>query len=249
MRALLAALRFLTVFPIPGSWGSAEDDLARSVPWFPVVGLVLGGVAAGVAILVSWVAPPLVCAAGMVVLFLGFSGCLHLDGLADTADGFLSSRPRERILEIMRDSHIGAMGVIAIVATMLLKFAALASLPDEALWPTALLIPLAGRCAMVVQLALLPYARESGLAGIFFRHRPRLAALWSAVVLGAVAYGVLGGRGLAIWTACLGVAVVFSAYVYRKIGGATGDTLGAACEIVEVVPALVSALGPIGQAR
>ncbi len=144
MKPLLAAIRFLTIVPVPGVWGTAEQDLARSVPWFPAIGLLLGGAAAGLAWALS-AAPPMLAAAVLVVVLLSFSGCLHMDGLADTADGFLSSRPRERILEIMKDSHIGAMGVIAIVCLLLVKFAALAALPAGMLWPTVLLMPLAGR--------------------------------------------------------------------------------------------------------
>ena len=131
----------------------------------------------------------------------------------------------------------------------MLKFASLASLPADRLWPAVLLMPLAGRCAIVVHMALLPYARPSGLGTIFYRRRPRWAALWAVGVLAAVAWGVLGSRGLIVWAACMAVTLVFSAYVYRKIGGATGDTFGAVCEIIEVVPALTLALGPLGGAR
>ena len=249
MKPLVAALRFLTIAPIPGVWGSSEQDLARSLPWFPVVGLGLGVAAAGLAWGLACVAPPLISAAVLVVVLAGFSGCLHLDGLADTADGLLSSRPRERKLEIMRDSHVGAMGVIAIVGVWSLKLAALASALPEQLWAAALLMPLAGRCALVVQMAILPYARATGLASVFYG-RPRWpAAVWAAACLAAVAWGVLGPRGLVVWAACVLATVAFGYYVYRRLGGATGDTLGAVCEIVEVLPALVLALGPMGQAR
>jgi adenosylcobinamide-GDP ribazoletransferase len=241
MRALLAALRFLTVVPIPGNSGTAEDDLARSVPWFPVVGLILGGVAAALAWVLSGV-PPMVSAAIIVVVLASFSGCLHLDGLADTADGVLSSRPRERILEIMKDSHTGAMGVIAIVSVLLLKFASLASLPAGRLWPAVLLMPLAGRSAVVVSMALLPCARPEGLASVFYRRPAKLAAIWAVAVLAAVAWGVLGSRGLVVAAACVVAAMAISSHVYRKIGGATGDTFGAVCEIVEIVPALALAV-------
>ena len=249
MKSLVAALRLLTIAPIPGVWGSAEEDLARSLPWFPIVGLGLGLAVAGLAWAIVWVAPSLISAAVLVVVLAGFSGCLHLDGLADTADGLLSSRPRERKLEIMRDSHIGAMGVIAIVGVWSLKFAALASVMPERLWTAVLIMPLAGRCAIVVQMASLPYARTTGLASVFYGRPRRLAALWAAGFLAAVAWGVLGLRGLVVWAACIAAALVFSCYVYRRIGGATGDTLGAVCEIVEVLPALVLALGPMEQAR
>lgn len=220
-----------------------------SVPWFPIIGLLLGAAAAGLAWVLSMWAPSLLVAAVLVVVLLSFSGCLHLDGLADTTDGFLSSRPRERILEIMKDSHVGAMGVIAIACLLLLKFASLASLPAGTLWPAVLLMPLAGRCAIVVQMALLPSARPSGLGAIFYRRRPRWAAVWAAGVLAAVSVGILGWRGLMVWVVCMGGTAALSAYAYRKIGGATGDTFGAVCEIVEAVPAIVLAIGPLGGGR
>jgi adenosylcobinamide-GDP ribazoletransferase len=244
MKGLLAATRFLTILPLPGARGTAEEDLARSVPWFPLVGLILGAVAAALAWVLSPIAPPMVLAAIMVLLLMAFSGCLHLDGLADTADGFLSSRSRERILEIMKDSRTGAMGVIAIVGVLLLKSASLASLPATLLGPTVLLMPLAGRCAMVLQMAILPYARPSGLGSVFYRRRPRGAAIWAMAVLAAVSWSVLGLRGLSVWAACVVLTLALSAHVYRKIGGATGDTLGAVCELIEVLPALMLAFGP-----
>jgi adenosylcobinamide-GDP ribazoletransferase len=249
MKPLLAAIRFLTILPVPGAWGTAEEDLARSVPWFPLIGLLLGAAAAGLAWVMSCTAPPMLAAAAIVCVLLGFSGCLHLDGLADTADGFLSSRPRQRILEIMKDSHIGAMGVIAIACVLLLKFAAMASLSAAALWPAVLVMPLAGRCAIVVQMALLPYARPDGLGAIFYQRQSRWAAVWAAGVLAAVGLGILGWRGLAVWAVCMAVTAAFSVYAYRKIGGATGDTFGAVCEIVEAVPAIILAFGPPGGGR
>lgn len=249
MKQLLAALRFLTILPLPGSGGTAEDALAGSVPWFPVVGLLLGAVAAAAAWALSLAAPPMVVAALIVILLLSFSGCLHLDGLSDTADGFFSSRSRERILEIMKDSHIGAMGVVAIVGVLLLKFAALASLPDAKLWPAVLLMPLAGRSAIVLHMALLPYARPDGSGKVFYRRRPRWAAAWAIAVLVAVAYGVRGTEGLVIGAGCLAVTLAFSGYVYHKIGGATGDTLGAVCEIIEAVPAVTLAMAPLCATR
>ena len=199
MKQLLAALRFLTIVPIPGGWGTAEADLAGSVGWFPVVGLLLGGVAAAVAWGLSLAAPPLVGAAVVVIVLLSFSGCLHLDGLSDTADGFSSSRSRQRILEIMKDSHIGAMGVIAVVCVLMLKFAALASLPVARLWPAALLMPLAGRCALVLHMALLPCARPEGLGSIFYRRRPRWAAVWAVAVLGRRPTACWASRGSLVW--------------------------------------------------
>lgn len=244
MKQLLAALRFLTILPIPGTWGTAEADLARSVPLFPVVGLLLGATAAAVAWIVGPIAPPMVSAVLLVFVLMAFSGCLHMDGLSDTADGFLSSRKRERILEIMRDSHIGAMGVVAIVVVLLAKFATLASLPPKMLWPATLLMPLAGRTAIVLHMALLPYVRPTGLGAVFYQKRSGWSAVWSAGILAAVAWGVLGTGGIVVWAVCIAVTLTLAAYVHRKIGGTTGDTLGAACEILELIPALTLTMWP-----
>jgi adenosylcobinamide-GDP ribazoletransferase len=180
-----------------------------------------------------------------VVVLLTFSGGLHMDGLADTADGFFSSRRRERVLEIMRTSNIGAMGVMTVVAVMLVKFAAIGSLQPADLWRAALLMPLAGRCSLVVQIAVLPYVRSEGLGAVFGKGRPGLAAIWAVALLAVAGWGVLGIRGLCVAALCVAMALIFAAYCYRKIGGATGDTYGACCEIVEIVPALTLAVWPL----
>ncbi len=249
MKPFLAAIRFLTIVPVPGDWGTAEADLARSVPYFPIVGLLLGLVSAGLAWGVCLAAPPMLAAVAILIVLMSFSGCLHLDGLSDTADGFLSSRCRDKILEIMHDSHAGAMGMVAIVVVLLAKFAALASLDRAAVWPAVLLTPLAGRCAMVVEMAVLPYARPNGLGAVFYRQRRWPAAVWAVLVLAAAGWVVLGPRGLAVCGASMAVALVLAGYAWRMIGGATGDTLGATCEIVEVVPALTLALWPLDAIR
>ena len=165
-----------------------------------------------------------------------------MDGLADTADGFFSSRPRERILEIMKDSHIGAMGVIGIVCVFCLKVAALASIPLPLRFPVLLLMPLAGRCALVMHLAALPYARaEGGICTVFVKHRLKQDSLLAATFLALVGWAAAGPMGLAAAGLTVAATLVLSLWCWRKIGGFTGDTLGAACELTELVPALVGA--------
>lgn len=249
MRRFLAAVRFLTILPIPGSCGTEEKDLAGSVPFFPVVGVLLGALVAVVAWGASLVAPPMVASAMVVVLLLSFSGALHLDGLCDTADGLLSARPRERALEIMKDSHVGAMGVIALVCVLLLKFASLASLQQEDLWPVAFLMPLTGRCAMVMHMALLPYIRPGGLGSVFYTKSRYLAAIEAVVVLLAACWLLYGVDGWTVAAVSIGTVFVLAVYFRSKIGGATGDTFGATCEIVEIAPALTLALWPLPVAR
>ena len=173
-------------------------------------------------------------------LISAVSGGMHLDGLSDTADGFLSARPRARILEIMKDSHVGVMGAAAIASLLLLKASAVASIPREMLWRVAFLMPVAGRSALVVSMAVLPYARpEGGVASVFYKRRLRSAALLAAALLATAGWLACRWSGLVCAGASVGAVLLFSAWAYRRIGGATGDTLGAACEIAEVVPALV----------
>ncbi|MEI6561731.1 MAG: adenosylcobinamide-GDP ribazoletransferase [Verrucomicrobiota bacterium] len=241
MKRLIAALQFLTICPFVARIACDERDIGRSTPWFPLVGLLIG---AAVALLdhgASALFPPLLSSVIAVVALTAASGGLHADGLADTADGFLSSRPRERVLEIMRDSRTGPMGVLGIVCVFSLKVAALASAPAALRWQALLLMPLAGRCSMVVQMALLPYARSGGLCSLFVQNGRRRDLLPTLVMLAAVSWLAGGLFGLCASGVSLAAIAIFSLWCRNKIGGFTGDTLGAGCEWVELMPALVAA--------
>jgi adenosylcobinamide-GDP ribazoletransferase len=235
----LAAFRFLTIIPV--RWRAEKDGeyFPRSLPYFPLLGGLIGISVGTLSLLLRSFLPGSVVTVVVLILLAVVSGCLHLDGLADTADGFLSSRPKERILEIMRDSRTGAMGVIIIVLVLLLKFAALSSLPEAVFFKTVCLMPIAGRCAIIFSMAILPYARqEGGLGNLFYSEGCRKSAIWSLVFLLALV------PFIGIWTlflVCLilcTVVLLFSAWCNRKIGGATGDTLGAVCEITEMAVAV-----------
>jgi adenosylcobinamide-GDP ribazoletransferase len=238
MRTLLAALQFLTILPV-SSGEDGERHLENAAWFFPVVGLLIGAFLASCDLGLLHLLPVLPASVLAVILFMSVSGCLHLDGLADTADGFLSSRPREKILEIMKDSRSGPMGVAAIVSVFALKLAAIYSLPQKQRFAGLLLMALAGRCAMVWMLALLKYARpEGGLAAIFARKNSVWPAVFSLLVLVSAGWLALSWPGLIVAGAALPFTLLFCLYCHRKIGGFTGDTLGAACELVELLPAL-----------
>jgi adenosylcobinamide-GDP ribazoletransferase len=241
MKPLLAAIQFLTIFPVSSHYQAGEKELRQSVICFPIVGLILGGVLGVLDYEVCRLFPPLPANVAIAILMLAVSGCFHMDGLADTADGFLSSRPRERILEIMRDSCVGPMGVIAIVCVLALKISALASVPGSLHWRVVLLMPLAGRCTLVLGMKAVPYARaQGGLVSVF--ERPGWPSLITAIsILSAAAWLALGIPGLVIAGVVLLMTILFSLWCRRKIGGFTGDTLGAACEIAEILPALICA--------
>ncbi len=246
LSCFLAAFRFLTIIPV--QWHSEKDGdyFQHSLYYFPIIGGIIGLAAAGLSTLFRSVLPGQVVAVGTIIILAMASGCLHLDGLADTADGFFSSRPKERILEIMRDSRTGAMGVIVIALVLLLKFSALSSLAPSIFFKTVCLMSLAGRCSIVLTMAILPYARsEGGLGHLFYSRNCRLSALWALVFLVMlVPFVGLKTMVLVLCTTLLTV-FIFALWCRGKIGGATGDTLGAVCEITETVIA-VSFVNTIG---
>ncbi|HHO47912.1 MAG TPA: adenosylcobinamide-GDP ribazoletransferase [Desulfobacteraceae bacterium] len=240
-----AAFRFLTVFPLPSSLGRKEEDLAGAVYFFPVVGLVLGAMAVAGALLIRHLFPPFPAAVLLVGLILSFSGALHLDGLADTADGFFSARDRDTILEIMRDSRIGVMGAASLFLLLTLKVACLTVMDHGLVLKASLLTPLAGRCALLLAMGVLPYARPDGGLGTLFYSSPlrRRAAVGGTVILFVVSTAVLGFRGLAAASVIGAATLLFCLFCHRKIGGATGDTLGASCEAAETVLLVFLAAG------
>jgi adenosylcobinamide-GDP ribazoletransferase len=241
MKPLLAAIQFLTVIPFPKSFTGGEKELEKCMPFFPVVGLLIGIIIAAFDHVMGFIFPPLPASVMTVIAMTGISGGLHMDGLADTADGFFSARPRELVLEIMRDSRTGVMGVLAVVFVIVLKVSVLISLSPPFRPGIIVLMPLAGRCSFVVMMTSLTYVRcEGGLATAFGVGKSWLNVLWSSAFL--LAAGWLAGHwmGLAASFSALLMAALFSVYSFRKIGGYTGDTLGAGCEITEIIPAMAA---------
>ncbi len=238
LRRFAAAVTMLTILPVPG-FNATETDLERSKPFLPVVGLIVGGIAYAVALGLNHCASHAVAAVALVVLLVAFSKGFHLDGLADSADGFMSSRSKEKMLEIMHDSRIGAMGVFAMLAVLGLKTAALVSLPVAMLPSTVLLAALSGRCAVVIYIYFSRYARETGLGLVMFKRQSLLTCLWSLAVMVAAAWWLFGINGLYAAAGILLFICCWRWYSNSKIGGATGDTIGAAEEISEMLIPLI----------
>lgn len=241
MKSFLSALQFLTILPVRGSFD--EHTLGQSTPFFPIVGLCIGAVAAladqlGMRLGI----PDAIMNITSVILLAAMTGGLHLDGLADTADGFFSARPRERVLEIMGDSRIGTMGVLALVFVLALKTAGLSQLQGFPRASALLLAPLAGRCLIVFTIQFLPYAhQQGGLARSFFQARRMSDALWAALCLITVAFFLFGLHGACILLICGLCLAVVSNWSRRRIGGFSGDTLGATNEITEAFVIIVIA--------
>jgi adenosylcobinamide-GDP ribazoletransferase len=237
---LLEALRFLTVLPIPGTSAMTERDVAASIPWFPVAGLLIGLLLLPMGWLAGAGWGPEVRAACLVVAWGVITAGLHLDGLSDTFDAVASWRSRERKLEIMKDSHVGAMGVLAIAAVLLLKFVWLLAAGDD-WWSAVLLAAVWGRWADIYGIFWFPAAREGGLGRAFReygRRRDFFIVTATAILLSLLLSQWQGlVAGLLVW-AC---AHLLARWWTRDLGGLTGDTYGALCELCEVVALAVLA--------
>lgn len=234
VQSFLTAFRFLTVIPV--TWKQNEDGVffQASVIWFPLIGLIIGVVTAVCVSLVYSFLSSSVTAVFALLVLGGITGFLHLDGVADSGDGLLSSRPREQALEIMRDSRSGAMGVIFLLFVILGKYAALSSLSVETLLPVLILMPLGGRTAIVFSMAILPYARrENGLGRLFYSTERYYVAGIALVFFILFSCYVSLSLTLFVFPALLFTVFLFSRWCFVKLGGATGDTLGAVCEFSE----------------
>jgi len=241
VKPFFLALQFLTRLPAPALAGIAPRDWGRAVLFFPAVGLLLGALLAGFQALLA-PADPLLQGALLAAAWVLLTGGLHLDGLADCADAWVGGHgEREKTLAIMKDPASGPIGVAAVVLALLLKFAALAALVKAAPFSALLLAPLLGRAALPALLLAAPYARPGGLGEAMAQALPRRSAmLLLAVILAAVL--ALGG-----WNAMLAAVVVF-ALVLRsareRLGGVTGDVLGAAVELTEAAILVALAFQP-----
>ena len=236
MKRFVLALQFLTVITVKSDLAVGERDLARSTAWYPLVGLLLGLILVLAHLLFSRLWLPLVTDILIVVTLACLTRGLHLDGLADTLDGLLGSRDRQKSLEIMKDSRVGVFGAVGAASVLLLKFAALTSIPDFLAWQVLVAFPVASRAAMTLLAFRTPSARTGqglggGLAGLVGGGEV-LTALFTAAV---VCMGVLGGRGLIALAVVLAVSFLWRAVFLNRLGGVTGDCFGFVNESGEVL--------------
>jgi adenosylcobinamide-GDP ribazoletransferase len=242
---LIAAIRFLTIIPIP--WGRPQSPQAvgRSQAYFPLVGLGLGLALVGLDQGLGRVLADAPRAWLLVLALAALSGGMHLDGLADSADGLLGAQGRtpERRLAIMRDGRVGAYGVVALIAVLSLKWSAVLSLPVGVRAEALLLAPCLGRATVVVSTTAFPYARRAGLGlALHQAARGSTLAVAGAIALGA-AGALLGWGGLVIAIVVTATALAVGAWATRRLGGLTGDVYGALVEITEVMTLLLVAAG------
>lgn len=243
MRSFLAALQFLTRLPVRLDPAPSEVELGRSLLWYPAVGLLLGMMLAAGALLAGHQAAP-AAAALLLAAWVGASGALHLDGLADLADAWIGGQgDRQRTLAIMKDPHVGPVAVVVLVLVLLLKYGALLACLQADRCAALILAPLLGRTAMPVLFASTAYVRADGLGSALAAYLPRRIAVAVAVAVTLGAAAVFRTAGVL----ALGVSAVIlfglRAALVQRLGGFTGDCAGAVIELIEAGVATAIPLG------
>ena len=228
MRNFIAALQFITILPL----GKAEAfDPPKMVPFFPLVGILLGLLVALFDSVVTRFWTPPVAALLDVILLAVLTGAFHLDGLGDTADGLLSPRSRDEALEIMKDSRIGTMGLVAIVFGLALKWGGIAGL-DFYRSVLLIIIPAYARTGILFAMRFLPYGRSNGTGKPFFDQKLAFKHFWGLVLPVGLSL-ILGPKAIWLNLSFAIIIAVILLFYKKRLGVITGDMLGAMVEITE----------------
>ncbi len=249
-RSFLTAMQYFTRVPAPAWIGHSPDQLNRAARYFPVIGMLVGAVGALVCHVAALLFPAPLAVLLSMVATVWLTGAFHEDGLADTFDGLGGGATRERALAIMKDSRLGTYGTLALVLVLAIKTTALSALP----------IPLAGaalvgahalsRCCALLVIGCRNYARDAcdmehsrakPVVDRLDRSHLLVGALFGLIALIAAAYYIAGSSTLLAWLICVPLCAVLGMTAYlirwftRRLGGYTGDTLGATQQLTEVM--------------
>jgi adenosylcobinamide-GDP ribazoletransferase len=228
MKTFLLALQFLTIITIKSDLKVEGKDLARSTSLYPLVGLIIGLILAGSHWLFLRVWPPGITDLLTIVVLVGITRGLHLDGLADTLDGILSGADREKCLEIMKDSRVGTFGAAGVMIIILAKYLALTTMPSYIKGQVLIVLPAISRFSMVQLAFRSPYARrdQPGLG----KQLENAIRPWYVFIAflsaGAIACIMLGQNGLYSLAVIVIATGIYQAFFKWKLGGITGDVLG-----------------------
>ena len=236
MKHFRLAIGFLTVFPFAPS-GTQRMGPARA--YFPLVGLALGGLLAGLDFGARAIFPPPIVGALLVVALLVLTRALHMEGFLDSCDGLLGGNSPARRLEILKDTHVGAFAVAGGTALLLTKWSLLVGVPDGARVGLLVLFPCLSRVGMVSTMAAFPYARQEGTGTAFQKGNSPWQIIFgviTAAVAGSLLFGV-GGLLLVVVAGALSLGIGWC--IARMLGGMTGDTYGAVNEMAEVIVLLI----------
>jgi adenosylcobinamide-GDP ribazoletransferase len=228
------AWRLLTIIPLPFVPDNPHPAPGRAAGYYPLVGLILGVLLAGAGWILFFFLPPNLAAALLLVMWVGLTGMLHLDGFMDSCDGLLPPRDPARRLEIMKDSRVGAFGVVGVVLLLLIKFNALAVLPNFYRLPVLVVTPVLARWAITWAMVRYPLARKEGLSVFFSAGLGRPQLVFASVVALLISL-LMGWLGILLAAVTWLATTLVARLAVARIGGLTGDVYGAICEVVEVV--------------
>jgi adenosylcobinamide-GDP ribazoletransferase len=240
VRGLLGAVSFLTRVPTRARVGE-RAELARFVPWFPVVGAGVGLTAGAVYAAAGVLLAPLPAATVAVVTGIALTGAFHEDGLGDTADAFGGGWDRDSTIRILKDPRLGTFGVLAVAASLLLRVGAVAALAPAAALAALPAAHALSRATAVAAMSGFPAAAETGLGATYVRALSRRRALLGTAAGLAAAVALLGGWALPAATACAVAAWLLGRLALRRIGGVSGDVLGAVQQLGEIQVLLIAA--------
>jgi adenosylcobinamide-GDP ribazoletransferase len=235
MRLYLIAIQFLTIIPLPFSVKCAEKDLGRAMSFFPLAGLTMGALLVGINYILSPLLPMGVVDLFLIVFLSVITGVLHLDGLADVCDGLAARGGRDRFLAVMKDSSIGAAGAVGLVLALLLKYEALSHIPIDAKRGALFCFPMIARFAQVQMTVASRKARSDGLGTAFIGGAGWIQMLVATAT--AIAFSLLffGIKGLWIFITAYIFTWALKAWFHKKAGGITGDIIGFASELNEIL--------------
>jgi len=233
VKYFLIALQFLTILPVRIKSDIKEIHYAYSLLYFPIVGGLIGLVLSISAFLFGFL-PDMVMAVIVLAISVILTGGIHLDGFADTCDGFYGNRSRDEILRIMRDSRVGVMGVIGIVMLLVFKFSLIAAVPKPLLIKSLIMMTTFARWSQALSCLISNYARSEGKGRFFMENVNKKDIIAGGIFTLLLFLLVIGIKGLLIFGTGLLITFLFVRYAKHKIGGMTGDTIGAVSEIAEV---------------
>jgi adenosylcobinamide-GDP ribazoletransferase len=241
MRRFLFALQFLTIFPLRKDLRVSDKDMAASSVYFPIVGLLLGGIL----LIAQWLFSLILAQAVINVLLIAIlaicTGAIHLDGFADTIDGLAGGGDRESALRIMRDSQIGSFGVLGLILLLLTKYLAINELTETSRTKALLLMPSLSRWTMTEMACFSEYARKSeGLGRPFVEFIGKEELLIGGTVVLTISLALMAYKGILIFTVIGLWTFAASKYFSHRLGGVTGDVLGATNELNEVLMLLLT---------
>ena len=245
MKNFITGLQFLTRIHISKQSAWSPESFGRSVKFFPLIGAILGIILVMINHLfaeylpfIGFYMPPHVLATLLIIVNIILAGGLTCDGLMDTMDGIFSGRSRERMLEIMKDSCIGANGVMAFVLLIILKWSLIMDISPLYLPSALLIMPVLGRFAMIIGITAFPYARPDGIGKAFTRYADKYT-LYIGLLLTVLMIVPAGKQAilcLAIVSIC---TTLFARFVTKLLGGLTGDIYGAMSELAEIMVLVV----------